>query len=56
MIGCFWGKMKIPFKCNFGYFRAHKKVKWCERCKNTFNWNYFVNFTNTNRNKTIEVT
>ena len=47
-------KHKFPFKCNFGYFRAHKKVQWCERYKNISHWNYFVNFISTNREKTTE--
>ena len=39
MTGCFGVKRKFPFKCDFGYFRAHKKVQWCERYKISYTGN-----------------
>ena len=54
MTGCFGVKHKFRFKCDFEYFRAHKKVNGV-RDKNILHWNYFINFASTNRNKTIEV-
>ena len=51
MIDCFGVKSKLPFKCIFGYF----KILLMCKMQNTLHWNYFANFTNTIKNKTMEV-